>query len=39
MKKHTADKSTLDGEVPSQDSISVSKAKLKIEIKHNLFRD
>ena len=39
MKTHTADEATLDGEIPSQDSVSVSNAKLKIEIKPNLLRD
>ena len=40
MKKtHTADEATLDGEIPSQDSVYVSIAKLKNWIKPNLLRD
>ena len=39
MKTHTADEATLECEIPSQDSVSVSNAKLKIEIKPNLLRD
>ena len=39
MKIHPADEATLDGKIPSQDSVSVSKAKLKIYNKPNLLSD
>ena len=39
MNTHTADEATLDGEIPSQDSVSVSNTKVKIEMKPNLLCD
>ena len=39
QKTHTSDEATLDGEITSQDSVSVSNTKLKNLIKSNLLRD
>ena len=32
QKTHISDEATLDGEIPSQDSVYVSNAKVKIEL-------
>ena len=34
---HTDDEATLDGEIPSQDKVYVSNAKLKIELNPTYF--